>query len=394
MTERARSARWSPSSLVAALVALTTARVPAAPLGVARVLVGLATLSQWKITPGLYRRYSDPTLIHFPIVSWLPGPSTETAPFILVVWLVAALCFTVGWRTRWAGAVLAPLLLWNVLYDEQTYDNHTYLLSIVVFLVTLADGGAALSVDARRGAGRATVPAWGAFLVKAQLSVVYGFACINKLNAFYLEGGIMIQGVKPLRAMEPLMGYRPVLALAIVLAWSSVLIEGWIAVAMWRAKWRPSAIALGFLLHAGINSTMGQFYGLLAFTLAMWAMYLPFLDARPGSRVVVWDERCSACTTVMRWLRRLDWMEVHDFRSRHSAAASASVPPPGSEGDAVELQAPDGRHTGFGAVSRVLELEPLSFLWAPLLRLAPVRRWGDRVYRRYAIPHGDRSRQP
>jgi predicted DCC family thiol-disulfide oxidoreductase YuxK len=109
-----------------------------------------------------------------------------------------------------------------------------------------------------------------------------------------------------------------------------------------------------------------------------------FLDAARGSRTLVWDDGCGFCAGWVRWFGRLDWLRVLRFVPR-SRLAEASLPI--SEDDAARaLQLVSGRRVfgGFAAVTRVAELLPVGFLWAPLLRLPPVAAIGERVYRRVA----------
>jgi predicted DCC family thiol-disulfide oxidoreductase YuxK len=113
-------------------------------------------------------------------------------------------------------------------------------------------------------------------------------------------------------------------------------------------------------------------------------LYILFLDAAPGSRVVVWDDGCGFCATWVRWFRRLDWLTVLRFVPR-SELASAALPVTETQAaEALQLVTGGRVHSGFAAVAHIAELLPLSFLWAPLLRLAPIASVGRLVYRRVA----------
>ena len=72
---------------------------------------------------------------------------------------------------------------------------------------------------------------------------------------------------------------------------------------------------------------MGPYLGLLVFTLLVWSVYVLFVDDRPQSRLVVWDDTCGFCRGWITWLRRLDWLRVHRFEgsSRPEALAEAGV---------------------------------------------------------------------
>jgi predicted DCC family thiol-disulfide oxidoreductase YuxK len=96
--------------------------------------------------------------------------------------------------------------------------------------------------------------------------------------------------------------------------------------------------------------------------------------------VVVWDDGCGFCGTWVRWFRRLDWLRALRFVPR-SELASAGLPVSEEQAaQALQLVTPRRVRSGFGAVVGVAELLPVSFLWAPLLRLPPVMAIGSRVY--------------
>jgi predicted DCC family thiol-disulfide oxidoreductase YuxK len=100
---------------------------------------------------------------------------------------------------------------------------------------------------------------------------------------------------------------------------------------------------------------------------------------------VVWDDGCGFCAGWVRWFRRLDWLHALRFVPRSQLAASGL--PVGEEAAARALQIilPGGRTKGgFAAVTRVMEILPVSYLWAPLLRLPPIAALGERIYRRVA----------
>jgi hypothetical protein len=52
---------------------------------------------------------------------------------------------------------------------------------------------------------------------------------------------------------------------------------------------------------------------------------------------------------------------------------------------ALQIVLPSGRgRGGFAAVTAVAEILPVSYLWAPLLRLPPLAAMGEAAYRRVA----------
>jgi predicted DCC family thiol-disulfide oxidoreductase YuxK len=272
-----------------------------------------------------------------------------------------------------------------LLFDEQTYSNHLYLLTLLTLLLAWADAGAAYSLDARR-TGLRRVPAGPVHLLRAQLSIVYGFSAIAKVNLLYISGAIISLNLEREGWLAmPAALHTPTFLVWVALA--TILIEAGIAVAVWSERWRPRAFAAGFALHLGIVLLMARTerLQLAIFALEMFALYILFIDPRERVRLVVWDDHCSFCRAWITWFRRLDWLRLHRFvgASEPAAYLIAGIRP--EEADhALQMVGPQGRAAGFDAVRTILETLPVSFLWAPLLRLSPVRRAGDRAYRAVA----------
>ncbi len=162
--------------------------------------------------------------------------------------------------------------------------------------------------------------------------------------------------------------------------------EFFIGVALWVPALRPWAILLGFGLHGLVPIFMGPYVGLLVFTLLVWSVYILFIDDRPQSRLVVWDDTCSFCRGWVTWLRRLDWLRVHRFEgsSRPEVLAEAGVTAEEASDKEIKLRVGSRTIGGFTAIAAILESLPISFLWARLLTLPPINWLGAAAYRRVA----------
>jgi len=154
---------------------------------------------------------------------------------------------------------------------------------------------------------------------------------------------------------------------------------------LWMPAVRPWALVVGFGLHGLVPLLMGPDVGLVVFTLLVWSVYILFVDAAPRSRLVVWDDTCGFCRGWVRWLRRLDWLDVHRFEgsSRAEVLAEAGV---SAEEASEEIKVRAGTRTfgGFAAIVAILEVLPVGFLWARALTLPPVSWLGAAAYRRVA----------
>jgi uncharacterized membrane protein YphA (DoxX/SURF4 family) len=249
------------------------------------MLVGIAAigfaLESW-VNMG---RLLSPMVVKMPYAVWFPRIPLEALPLFVGVWLTAALALALGLRTRLAGAVLTIVMAYALFLDQQLYSNHLYLATLVVLLLTIADSGARLSLDARRSSGRERIPEWPILLLKIQVSIVYFYAAILKLNPQYLSGTIMAQ-FWPLRELTALPDGWSLALLAQLLAMASILTELFLAFALWVPRLRWLALVVGVGFHIMIIFTGGDTPGVpdipfLIFALVTIAPYALFFNRAP-----------------------------------------------------------------------------------------------------------------
>lgn len=370
---------------------LLAARVDARPVALVRIVIGAALLVRLVDGVRILFALTLRTTLLTPYVAWAPAPTRSLVVMLLVAWGIAGLCFMIGYRTRLAAVVLVVSLSTVLMLDEQSYSNHVYLLAIVVALLGLADAGARYSVDSLGREPRverepATVQAWPIFLLNVQVTIVYLFAALNKLTPEFASG-ILLAHFLPWKQGVALVGLLPMIGIAMVLSVSTILIELVLAVWLWIPSRRGEAFVLGFFLHIGMVAFISAQVRLQLgiFAVEMWALYLLFLKAKPGSRVVVWDDSCTFCARWVALWGRLDWLGALDFVGSSDSAAREAIGVTQVDADgAIQLIGPQGRSNGFVAVGRILEVLPVSFLWAALFRLPMVRHIGVRGYRAIA----------
>jgi predicted DCC family thiol-disulfide oxidoreductase YuxK len=363
---------------------LIATRVPSRPVAIARIGVAAAVLLEAVHSGTTLLRLDDPGIVRAPYVEWSPRLTDGLAWFLIGLWLLSGTAMLLGWRTRLASAVLTATVASVLLLDQQLYSNHLYVMALVCGLLALADGGAALSLDARRVGERQEISGWPVWLLRLQVSVIYGYAALSKLNPDFLSGSVVASYLRrsgPLAVPDSWRSLEPMMVLAVL----AICTEAFLSGALWSRRWLPAALVAALALHAGITGWLLPTYQLLAFSVVMLPLLILFLDAAPGRRVVVWDDGCGFCAAWVRWFRRLDWLATLRFVPRSELAASGVQV--SEEAAARALQLVSGRrvHGGFAAVGRVLEILPISYLWAPLLRLPPIASVGERVYRRVAL---------
>jgi predicted DCC family thiol-disulfide oxidoreductase YuxK len=359
-------------------------RVPSRPLAIARIGVALAVILELPNSGKALLRLDDPGIIRVPMLPWTPAVTDSLALVLIGLWAASAFAVLVGWRTRLAATALTLTLAIDLLLDQQLFENHIYLMVLLAALLAVANSGAALSLDARRPGEQAEVSRWPVWLIQFQISVVYGFAALSKINLAFLSGSPVatsLRRVGPLAVPDAWRSPEPMLVLALM----AICAEGFLAVALWSPRWRPTAFVVALALHGGLAVWFAPTYQLIVFAMAMLPPLILFLDAAPG-RVVVWDDGCGFCATWVAWFRRLDWLKALRFVKRSELAASGLPITEEAAARALQLVSPKGAvYGGFAAVGRVLEVLPISFLWAPLLRLPPIAWVGELGYRRVAL---------
>ncbi|MEL6494864.1 MAG: HTTM domain-containing protein [Cyanobacteria bacterium J06623_7] len=285
------------------------------PLGVARIGIGLAFLIDW--LNKLERRYAslDPNSFHYPWWSGLPVLPPELANLPFVLWLIGGLGIVWGFKTRSSGIIA---LVGNGLYffsDRQNYSNHGYLLLLLIFLLILADSGAAISWDARQRQRR-QIPGWGVDLLKIQLSVVYFFTFMVKIRPDWLSGSLMYLNLNGPFAtyLTQLPGvYRG-------LAWFALLTEGFLFWGLWSKKWRALALLVGVLLHVGILLTVKFTLGLISFGLLSLSLYPLFLELPAQKVTVSLRPDLGLFTYLLNRLKYFDWLGATELKKQESTS--------------------------------------------------------------------------
>ena len=221
-------------------------RIAFGTLGVIAVLRFAARgwIDELYITPEHHFTYSG-----FWWVQPLPGWGMY-AHFALLG--LASIGVALGYRYRLSIAAFFLLFTWVELLDKTTYLNHYYLVSLLSFLMVFMPLHRTASLDARRSPHplNGTVPVWVVWTLRAQLSAVYLFSGIAKLNPdwlfhaqplriwLYNSSDILLIGAL---LKEPWTAY----AMSWAGAAFDLTIVGWL---LWRRS-RPWAYAVVVVFH-------------------------------------------------------------------------------------------------------------------------------------------------
>lgn len=248
-----------------------TETIPARPLGMTRIGIGIAATIRGFVAIPVLWKLAQPGTLRLPYVAWSPAPTKGLVIGLLAVWLTAGLLFTVGWRVSATGPILLFALVWTLLLDQQLYANHLYLMAWLVFLLVLADGGAALAI----GATDRDVVRWPVLLIMGQITIVYLFSAITKMNTEFMSGMVLASvlghGLIPFPDSLKTPGFLSSMAAL------AVFVELFVGLFLWSPRLRVAAIALGVGLHMSITLLMAPTSELVVFTIEMLSVYPLFL---------------------------------------------------------------------------------------------------------------------
>ena len=252
--------------------------LPARPVRLIQRVIGAMCLLRVIEEYRIMSRVLKPQSIRFPVIEGLPVLTQGQAAVLLAVWFGAALTFTIGWKTRISGFVLAAVMGYTLLIDQQLYASNLYLLSLIVLLLTFAEVG--------RPSESNFVWRWPALLLQIQLTIVYFFAAVTKVNSVYLKGYMLGSN---LRKEFPAVVFAP--GMLTTLAVASIFIELFLAGAFWVRSLRKTAVVVGVLFHVAmvLAITPAVAAQLIVFAVACISIYPLFFLQKQGSDFTAGD---------------------------------------------------------------------------------------------------------
>jgi hypothetical protein len=237
-------------------------RAPDAPLASLRmVLAGASLLQLAEIVPVL-EELGDPDLIRTPYLAHVTALPAWAPAVLTAVWAGAGLAALLGWRAWAATQTLALVHVATLFYDRQLYSNHFYFLTILSVLLALAQP---------RDRDPGAIPAWPLFLMRTQLSSVYLFAGLSKIQPEFLSGRVLQHYMRDTLLPGREQWYR-----LEVLGWVAVAVaftEVFLAAGLWIPRVRHATLTTGFLFHVSILVALGPSLGLVIFAVESLGVY-------------------------------------------------------------------------------------------------------------------------
>ncbi|MFC4077621.1 DCC1-like thiol-disulfide oxidoreductase family protein [Salinithrix halophila] len=354
--------------------------------------------------------------------------------------ILAALLFTLGYRTRWT-TFLTFLVLWSFYYRNPFVTNGgENILRLQLFYLLFANAGAYLSLDARRQARRRTAKEPGLrpfssalhnFAVAAiilQLLIMYFTSGIYKVMGSMWQNGTAVYYAMRVQdyvwpgLSEKVWSSEP---LVIFLTYSSVLFQIAFPFLLLNRYTKYAAIGGAFLFHIGVglmmNLALFSWYMISCEWILLSDRDYRFLGdwfrkirAKGGNRMgnmlarlterpffnrhritVYYDGWCPFCTQSVTTARRLDWFDMIRFVSFREPGVTEQY---GLDPERLKKRlhsTNDGRHFREGIDGIIQMVQRLPLMW-PILPVLLLSRWlglGQRVYdwiasRRTIIPAG------
>jgi predicted DCC family thiol-disulfide oxidoreductase YuxK len=305
----------------------------------------------------------------------------------MLVWVLLAIPVVIGWQARLAAIAAALTGAVMVVAGAEFFNNnHMYLTTVCMGLVAFSDCERFYAVRPRAG----LPDVWPRWLMRIQLSVVYGYAGLQKVNSEFLSGdalnAYMSMAVGPLAPVAHALSGT---AIVQPMAYTVVIVEIGMALLVWSKRTRAIVFGIALPLHICmllVPYNGIEFIGVVLFAILTFTLLSAWVDAAPGARLVVWDDTCSFCRRFVGAAQRVDaWGALRWQGSSSPASYAGTGVTAEAASHAMQLIEPDGRiHSGFGAVRGILAVLPGSFLIAPWLALPPVARLGEAAYRHVA----------
>lgn len=253
-------------------------RIDNSALVVFRAFFGLLiTLEAWgAIATGWVRRiFVEPdftfNFIGFEFLQTFPGTGPQMYAYFA---LMGVFGFMVMLGYKYRFAIIGYAVMWSGVYlmQKTAYNNHYYLLMLLLWIMALFPAHTSFSIDAKMNPAirDQSMPRWVPLLIIAQLWIVYTYASIAKLYPDWLDGTatrLLMQGRKEYWLIG---GFLQQSWVPWVVAYVGILFDGLIIPALLWKKTRKWAFGISIFFHL-FNSLVFQIgifpYMSLAFTL-------------------------------------------------------------------------------------------------------------------------------
>lgn len=133
--------------------------------------------------------------LHFWFARWVIKPRLEFIYWLFYINIISALCMALGFYYRLSCLVFTVCYAYSNMLEKARYNNHFYLYTLIGFLFFITDSHRRLSLDSllprifkstdrmkKKNRSYNEVPLWQLYIFRFQLSIVYFFAGLAKIN--------------------------------------------------------------------------------------------------------------------------------------------------------------------------------------------------------------------
>ncbi|MEM1323614.1 MAG: HTTM domain-containing protein [Bacteroidota bacterium] len=222
--------------------------VSIAPLIVFRLAFGTlllySTFRTWQ-KDWIAELYIDPTY-HFSFFSWLPPPGPDEIYLIFFLLGCCAVGIILGLFYRLSTLLFFLLFTYCELIDKTYYLNHYYLVTLLTFWLTLVPANRWYALDTLifPKIKSSTCANWHILIFKVQLSIVYFFAGLAKVNPDWLFRAQPMATWLPGKYQLPILGswmhYKEV---AFLFSWAGCVYD----LSIWFFLWIKRTRALAYV---------------------------------------------------------------------------------------------------------------------------------------------------
>ena len=229
-------------------------RVSGAPLVVFRIL--FSTLLFYSTVRTIYKGWVNELYVlptyHFTFIDGLPLPSENAIYIIFGLLALSSLFMIFGLFYRISTLVFFVLFTYVELIDKTYYLNHYYLVSTLVFWMIVVPAHRSYSFDSIifPKIKKTVCDNWCILIFKVQLSFVYFFAGLAKVNADWLLQAQPLATWLPGRYTIPILGeWLHLKETAFLFSWLGCAYDLFIWIFLWFKRARPLAYLFVLLFH-------------------------------------------------------------------------------------------------------------------------------------------------
>lgn len=228
--------------------------VSIAPLVVLRIVFGFLlffSVSRYFLKGWITSLYVEPDF-HFSFFSFIQ-PLNETGMYaVFITLLICSISIILGAFYRFGSALFFVLFTYVELLDKTYYLNHYYLVSLLTFWLALVPAHRLYSIDSFLfpKIKSANCANWHIAIFKLQLSIVYCFAGLAKVNPDWLLRAQPMATWLPGRYQIPIIGqFLHLKEIAFLFSWLGCIYDLFIWCFLWLKKFRGIAYFFVILFH-------------------------------------------------------------------------------------------------------------------------------------------------